>query len=136
MLQDYLGEDSEAGIVAYVRRHRLMLGGPPALRPEEGSYFAPPWHSDHMIFRPHAPRDLRDCAHWKVVLRLIAAANCGEAMRRQVCPVQETVTPVYLEMLPPSEVRQEIDRLERRLQELRGQQRCYGRARRRRRRLH
>ena len=89
-----------------------------------------------MIFRPHAPRDLRDCAHWKVVLRLIAAANCGEAIRRQVRPVQETVTPVYLEMLPPSEVRQEIDRLERRLQELRGQQRCYGRARRRRRRRH
>ena len=77
MLQDYLGEDSEAGIVAYVRRHRLMLGRPPALWPEEGRYFAPPWHLDHMTFRLHAPRDLRDCTHWEVVLRLIAAANYG-----------------------------------------------------------
>ena len=48
MLQDYLGEDSEAGIVAYVRRHRLMLGGPPALRPEKGSYSGP-----SLAFGPH-----------------------------------------------------------------------------------
>ena len=99
-----------------------MLGGLSNLQPEEEGYLALPWHSTSVLFRPYATRDLRDYVHWKVVLQLIAAAGIGDIIRRQVHPMQETVTPVCLDMLPPGEVREEINCLERRQQELRGQQ--------------
>lgn len=55
----------------HVRDMHLNLTNQPNLHPCEEQYFDD-WHGEDRAFDPCSPRHLRDCSHWKIVLRLIA----------------------------------------------------------------
>ena len=72
-LRQALQVKTTGDIVQYVKEHSLGLHQLPTQSPEELPFFEESWWDDNpLAFDPCVVRDLRDCAHWKIILRLIA----------------------------------------------------------------
>lgn len=116
-----LGVPGFAGITGYVRHHHLGLATPASLREEEKEHFRLSWCGKDGPFMPHQPRDLRDCAHWKIMLRLISKVG-NSCLQTLVKPVNDYDGRIFLAM-PAARKREsrEISRLRRRVRQLQGQ---------------
>lgn len=90
-----LGVKGFGNITDYVRRNHLGLSRRPCLRADEEDYFNESWCGKTGPFQPENPRDLRDCCHWKVILRLIQRAG-SDLFRDQIQPANDYDGRVFL----------------------------------------